>query len=253
MVRYILKNWEIGIKSLITRPGAIIAGGIVLSLVSVLQVLFCYMLNLTIYKGNGGELFLFLGLWQISNSIYGIFFAWSHDRMSEIIFDGKLDFLLLRPMSAFYSLSFGELDISSLFNLPIGVAVYCFAFAKSGIILTLLSFCLMLLFITLGAIVIFLLYNALSLASLFAEGYESLLSVAETLVEFGSRPSKRYGKVFNAVLPIAAALNTAAIFITEKHFTIKHIVPLLISIVILVFVNIVLWRIGIKRYCGASV
>ena len=140
-----------------------------------------------------------------------------------------------------------------MFNLPIGIVVCYFAFAKSDIILTLPSFCFMFLFIILGTIVIFLLYNALSLASLFTEGYESLLSVAETLVEFGSRPVKKYGKIFNAVLPIAAALNTAAIFITEKHFMVKHILPLLISIVIQAFVNIVLWKIGIKRYCGASV
>lgn len=117
-LRYIVKNWGIGLKVLFARPASTIAGGIAIAAGAILQVLFCFALIMAPENsaGNniGTELFLYLGFWQIANSLYGIFFAWAHDRMSEVILDGGLDFMLLRPLNTFVSLSFAELDVSSL-------------------------------------------------------------------------------------------------------------------------------------------
>lgn len=182
-----------------------------------------------------------------ANNLYGTFFAWSHDRMSEIILDGSLDFLLLRPINTFYSLSFGELDISSLFSLPVAIFIVCFAINKLKIIITGMLFLQMLVYI-------FLLFNLISLTALFSEGLSDILPFAENLIEFGSRPTKQYkgfiSRFINTALPILAALNTPALFILNGKLAFSDIIRLLIVLLILIFSNYLVWTFGIKRYRG---
>ena len=250
--RYLLKNWEIGTKSLFARPSAIFVEGLTLCFIAILQIIFVWVLTTLIPSESRAELMLFLGTWQIANSIYGVFFAWSHDRLNDIIYDGQIDFLLLRPINAFYSLSFGRLDISNMFTIPIGIVLVCLGCHGLGLSLTIPSLLILCLFILLATLVIFLFYSALELTSIFTEGILTLIPIAENLVEFGSHPVKKYTSALSPLFPIIAAINLPAEFVVEALFSFKHFLPVLLTIGVLALINVVLWRYGLKHYCGAS-
>ena len=93
--------------------------------------------NTSNVKGWSHHQYLFLtGTHMILTSLFETFFFGNCWRVSEMVRNGDLDFVLLRPANAQFLVSFERLDLSSLTNVFVGAGVCIYALKQGDISVT---------------------------------------------------------------------------------------------------------------------
>ncbi len=105
-----------------------------------------------------GQYLFLMGTHMIVTGIFETFFFSNCWRVSHLVRTGDLDFVLVRPASAQFLLSFERIDYTSLTKLPVAVALCLYAASSEGRAITLNH---VLLFIPLIAAGVIMLYSLL--------------------------------------------------------------------------------------------
>jgi ABC-2 type transport system permease protein len=82
---------------------------------------------------NGYQYTFLLGTHFIVTAIFEAMFFSNMMRLSEYVRNGNLDFVLLKPASTQFLISFERVEYASLPNLPLGVGMCIYAAAKLGL------------------------------------------------------------------------------------------------------------------------
>lgn len=114
------------------------------------------------------EQYLFLiGTHMLVTSLFEAFFFTNCWRISHLVRNGDLDFVLLRPVSAQFLLSFERVDYSALANVPVGIALCVYSLIAQGQTITPTQVGLFVLLIAAGVLILYSLLFMFAITSVW--------------------------------------------------------------------------------------
>lgn len=177
----------------------------------------------------------------------------SHENLVDTILDGKLDYVLLRPVDSMMYYSLYIMDIPSLLNLF--VALILLKYFLSFYSLQILQVVLFLISIILATALLFILNHLAVCISFWKDNALSILGIPEYLMEFSSRPYSIYPSplrfIFTWIVPILKSVNLPVLIIKGEKFEI-HLIFLFVLVVLGFILSRYVWKEGIKRYASSN-
>lgn len=137
--RILARFWKNSLIREMTFRGHFIVnvGGELLWIVMLLLFINVIFENTTNVRGWTEHQYLFLiGTHMMVTSFFEAFFFGNCWRISELVRTGNLDFVLLRPASAQFLLSFERVDFAPLANIPVGATLCIYALVQRGVAVT---------------------------------------------------------------------------------------------------------------------
>lgn len=206
-----------------------------------------------IFGWTKNEYLMLINTANLITYIYQIFFVSSHENLTELILEGELDYVFVRPLNSqiFYSLY--RLDVPSIINF---IVVLCFQFflsiEQNLSIDKIILYCFA---ISLAVIFTYVLNQIVVTISFWKDNLTGLIGIPESLIEFSSRPESIYPSsiriILTKIIPILLAINLPVKILRGE----KVLVSLLWLISVDIFglyVTKVMWKQGCKKYISAN-
>ncbi|MGA8849485.1 MAG: ABC-2 family transporter protein [Dehalococcoidia bacterium] len=232
--------------------------------------LFQSLLNLGMTLGGLAIIFTYtnlLGGWQPHEvlALVGVYFFIGGiirliiqpgmEQLIESVRDGTLDFRLTKPADAQAIVSLQRVEIWEILDIIAGLGVLTYALVKLGEIIGVLQAAEFVLMLTAGGVIIYSFFLILSTLSFWFVRVENILVIFQSVYEAGRWPVSlypgwlRYGLTF--VIPVAFATTIPVEALTSRlnWQTLAGAIALSIALFI---VSRIFWKIGLKRYSGAS-
>lgn len=107
------------------------------SYIVVIEVL--YLHTNMLHGWNRGDLFVLLGIWVIIDDLLGATVWKGLQELPQTIADGKLDFVLIKPVDSQFLLTMRRFYLVRLVTLLAGVALTVYGFQQSGAVVSVFS------------------------------------------------------------------------------------------------------------------
>jgi ABC-2 type transport system permease protein len=186
-------------------------------------------------RGWTEDHYLFLlGTHMIITSLFETFFFGNCWRISQLVRTGNLDFVLVRPASTQFLLSFERVDYSALANVPVGIALCTYAVWGAAAVITPTQIALFLLLLLAGVTILYSLLYMFAITSIWLirhTGVNHLWFYAVSLARYPHDIYKRFvgGVMWFAlvfVIPILMVTNLpASVMVRTFH-------PLMVAYVV---------------------
>ena len=173
----------------------------------------------------------------------------------ESVREGTLDYTLTKPEDAQLLVSIQDVDIWELIDIFLGFGVLVVALARLGEsvgVLQALSFAVML---AAGAAIVYSFWLILATLSFWFVRVENILVIFQSMYEAGRWPISlypgwlRFGLTF--LVPVAFAVTVPAEALTGRLDPATLVGALALAVALVVGSRL-FWRIGLRRYSGAS-
>jgi ABC-2 type transport system permease protein len=218
-----------------------------------IAVIFSYTSSL----GGWGqeEILTLVGVYLLVGGIIGLLIQPSMEQFIESVRDGTLDFTLTKPEDAQFLVSIRRVNIWSIIDIILGLAVLVIALVRLGEKVGVGQAGEFVLMLIAGAVIIYSFFLILATLSFWFVRVENILVIFQSMYEAGRWPVSlypgwlRYGLTF--VIPVAFATTVPAEALTGR----LNWITLILGVAIAVFLSIVsriFWRIGLRRYSGSS-
>ena len=202
------------------------------------------------------QVVMLMGASHFIQQTFQAFFLINCTNLSELVRNGKLDFLLLLPANTRFIVSFRQVDLGAFVNAASGLAVMAYASEQLHFVPTLGQtisfFALCIAGILIHYSLMFLLAT-ISFWTVRAQGivwgYYSMFQVARLPDEAFQRGL--FKAVFTFVLPMLLVSNVPVRLLVNK-FTPSSAVLLLLMSAICFIVSELGWRASLRRYTSAS-
>ncbi|MEM8739039.1 MAG: ABC-2 family transporter protein [Planctomycetota bacterium] len=211
---------------------------------------------------------LVVAAYTILDGFQATFLTPNRQRVTEMVQDGSLDFVLLKPLDTQFWLSTRHLRIWGLPNLLLGIVLAVFAGSRIGPaalgpeagptayplspVLATLGFTLALL---LGLTILYALGFILSTLTIWFVKMHNITTAMQALLEAGRYPVAAYPPAYRAfftfVLPVAFMTTTPATFVTGHAGPATLAAAALIATALLLFSRW-FWRFALRSYTSAS-
>ncbi len=218
-----------------------------------LAVIFSYTNTLGGWRPD--EVLALVGVYFFVSGIIGLMIQPSMEEFIESVRDGTLDFTLTKPEDAQLIVSIRRIRIWEFIDIGLGLAVLATALVRLGenvggwqaaaFVLTLLC----------GGIIIYGFFLILATLSFWFVRVENILAIFQSMYEAGRWPVSlypgwlRYGLTF--VVPVAFATTVPAEALTGR-LSWGTLIGAVILAVVFFTVSRAFWRVGLRRYSGAS-
>lgn len=203
---------------------------------------------------NKDQFIFFVASFHLISALYLIFVEPSHDVFPDMVFDGDLDFILIRPFNAFILSHFSRIGIESFIILlpPLFIILTSFAVWQNA---TWLNVGFYFLFLLNGFLVYSLLMSIAVIFCFWSAQNVALWKSAETLLETGSRPIRAYPKsfqlIFGQLFPIALVINLPTDVLVFGANWYNILIALCLTL-FLIFLVRILWKKGLLSYASAG-
>ncbi len=218
-----------------------------------LAVIFSYTSTLAGWTAN--EMLALVGVYFITGGLIGLVIRPSLEQFIASVRDGTFDFTLVKPEDAQFLMSFQIVNIWKLIDIVMGFAVLTSALIRLGSNVgagQAVGFGIMLLT---GTIIIYCFWLVLATLSFWFVRVENILVIFQSMYEAGRWPISLYPGwlrfALTFVVPIAFATTVPAQALTG-HLTLETLIGALSAAAVLSVVSRLVWRIGLRRYSGAS-
>ena len=216
--------------------------------------------NTTNVRGWTEHQYLFLiGTHMMVTSFFEAFFFGNCWRISQLVRTGHLDFVLLRPASAQFLLSFERVDFAPLANIPVGAAICIYSLVQRGEPVTAAQVGLFFLVLAAGVLVLYSLLFMFAVTSVWLirqTGIDHLWFYTVSLARYPAEIYRQFagGALFFMlvfVFPVLMVSNLPASIMvrTIEPFMVVHIVGVSL---ILLFASSVVFRFALRWYRSAS-
>jgi ABC-2 type transport system permease protein len=217
------------------------------------RLIFSYTDNLSGWTAD--EMLALVGIYMMTGGAISLIIEPSLEQFISSVRDGTLDFSLIKPHDAQFLISFQRFNVWRLFDVVIGAGVLMIALLRLGRTLgpwQALSFCLMSL---LGLVMIYGFWWMLASLSFWLVRVENILVIFQSLYEAGRWPLSLYPGwmrfALTFLVPVAFATTMPAEALTGR-LTVPALVMSMAACTSVAILSRVLWRLGLRRYSGAS-
>jgi viologen exporter family transport system permease protein len=196
-----------------------------------------------------------VGVFFLVGGIIGLIIRPGLGMFIDSVRDGSLDFTLTRPEDAQLLVSIQRVEIWKVIDIALGFGVLAISLVRLGErvgISEAVSFGVVLLA---GAVIIYSFWVVLASLSFWFVRVENILEIFQSVYEAGRWPISlypgwlRFGLTF--IIPVAFVTTVPAEALTGR-LTAKTLIGALLLAGLLFVVSRVIWRIGLRRYSGAS-
>jgi len=201
------------------------------------------------------EMLALVGVYFLVGGIIGLFIQPGMTLLIESVRDGTLDFTLTKPEDAQLLVSIRQVEIWKVIDIALGFAVLVTALIRlqeNPGLRQVSEFALMLLA---GMVIIYSFWLVLATLSFWFVRVENILEIFRSMYEAGRWPISlfpgwlRFALTF--IVPVAFATTVPAEALTGR-LTLRTLLGAVGLAVIMFAISRLFWRIGLRRYSGAS-
>lgn len=180
---------------------------------------FFYFFLLTSINGNLGgwslaEVYVLVGVFTIMDALM---WSWLYDSMANItksVYEGTLDFLLIKPADSQFMLSFSHIGLSNSFRLILGILVLVKSVQAAGATPSPLDWLLFVVLFSCGMAFFYSLWLSAACLSFFADRLESIHEIFPSLRRLMEVPSTVYqgamAVILTVIIPLSLITNVPA-------------------------------------------
>jgi ABC-2 type transport system permease protein len=221
--------------------------------ISGITVIFSYTNNL----GGWGpeEILALVGVYIFAGGIIGLVIQPGMERFIESVRDGTLDFTLAKPEDAQLLVSIQQVNIWSLIDIVLGIAVLATALVRLGEKVGVSQAGEFILMLIAGAIIIYSFFLILATLSFWFVRVENILTIFQSMYEAGRWPVSlypgwlRYGLTF--VIPVAFATTVPAEALIGRLSWETMLIAVALAMALLIASRL-FWLVGLRHYSGSS-
>ncbi len=218
-----------------------------------LSVIFSYTSSLGGWQQN--EILALVGVYTLVGGTVGLVVRPAMEGFIESVHEGTLDFTLAKPEDAQFLVSFRRVNIWSLIDVCLGIAVIVVALVRLGEGVTVVQGIELVVTLLFGGIIVYSFFIILATLSFWFVRVENFLTIFQSLYEAGRWPITlypgwlRYGMTF--VVPVAFATTIPAEAITGRISPATLVLAAGLAISLFVIARW-FWGVGLRHYSGTS-
>jgi ABC-2 type transport system permease protein len=218
-----------------------------------LVVIFTFTNNLGGWRPN--EVLALLGVYFLLGGVIGLVIQPGMEQLIESVRDGTLDFILTKPEDAQVLVSARRIEIWKFIDVFLGIGVLTYALIQLNEQLTgwqIAAFAVMLLA---GTTIIYSFWLILATLSFWFVRVENILEIFQSMYAAGRWPISLYPGwlrfLLTFIVPVAFATTVPAEALTGRLSS-QTLVGAGLLAVLMLIASRAFWKIGLKRYSGAS-
>ena len=218
-----------------------------------LQIIFSNTVSL---GGWGrGELIVLLGvLWMVNTFMSALIWP-NTEKFNASVRDGSLDYMLLQPANSMFLVSFSRITVWRLADLVLAIVLIAVGVNMAGEVTTPLNILLFSLLTVSGALVIYSLWIVLIAFTFWFTKFDNNVTILQALTDTGRYPITVYPwwlrVIVTYIVPIGLA-TTIPVQALRGELTGWNVLVFLGVSLAAVFIASRVWKVGVKRYSGAS-
>lgn len=201
------------------------------------------------------ELLILAGAYHIVLSIFYFFFSRNFQMFSDIVYLGKLDAILTKPIDSQFLLSLQQMSYTSIVRFLIGVIFLCYLFWSLQISITFAS---LFVFVALLLLSVIILYSVWFSVLTITIWFGNLSNLTELLYAFNTI-MRNPGDVYRGTsivlyiifFPFMVILTSPVKALLQKATVGDIIVPFCLAIGLFIFSRM-FWKFALKHYTSAS-
>ena len=202
------------------------------------------------------EVVLLVGASHFIQQIYQAFFLINCVNLSELVRNGKLDFLLMLPVNTRFVVSLRQVDLGGFVNAASAVAVMVYAALQIPISPTVAQLAGFLVLCLVGILIHYCLMFMLATVSFWTVRAQGIVYGYYNLFNIARMPDEAFHGVFKAVftfvLPVLLVSNVPVRVLTDTLNSKVWLLVLLGMAAVCVVASEWVWRTSLRRYTSAS-
>jgi ABC-2 type transport system permease protein len=202
-----------------------------------------------------GELIALLGVFRLVNTFMAALIWPNTERFNQSVRDGSLDYSLLMPVSSMFLVTFSRISVWRIWDLVLAMILIVTGIRMSGDITTVGSIFAFILLTISGTIVIYSLWIVLVALTFWFTKFDNNVTILQALLDAGRYPVTVYPVwlqiVVTYLVPIAVATTVPLQALRGELYGARILVFLGVAVASFLVASLV-WKLGVKKYNGAS-
>ncbi len=208
---------------------------------------------------NKNQYLFLMGTHMLVTSVFSTFFLGNCWRVSELVRTGDLDFVLVRPASAQFLLSFERVDYSSLANVPVGIALCAYGVWGQGQAVGVTHLVLFVTLIGAGVLILYSLLFIFAITSVWLIRLTGLNDLWFYTVSLARYPAEIYRQFVGGALWFVLVFVIPVLMVSNlpANVMIRSFEPFMVGYVlaaslVLLLISTVVLRFALRWYRSAS-
>jgi ABC-2 type transport system permease protein len=212
--------------------------------------------NTTTLGGWGlGELIALLGVFRLVNTLM-IALIWPNtEKFNQSIRDGSMDYTILQPINSLFLVTFSRITVWRIWDLILAIVLIVVGVNMTGDITTPLNILTFMLLAITGTLIIYSLWIVLIAMTFWFTKFDNNVTILQALMDSGRYPATVYPAwlriIVTFIIPIAVA-TTIPLQALRGELGPGQILLFVVISIISFWVATNVWKLGLKRYSGAS-
>ena len=212
--------------------------------------------NTTSLGGWGfGELIALLGVFRLVNTLM-IALIWPNtEKFNQSIRDGSMDYTILQPVNSLFLVTFSRITVWRIWDLILAVVLIVTGINITGGITAPFNILTFILLAISGMLIIYSLWVVLIALTFWFTKFDNNVTILQALLEAGRYPATVYPPwlrvIVTFVIPIAVA-TTIPVQALRGELEPNRILLFILVSIISFWIASKVWKLGLKRYSGAS-
>jgi len=202
------------------------------------------------------QVVLLVGASQFIQQVYQAFFLVNCVNLSELVRQGKLDFLLMLPVNTRFLVSLRQVDLGGFVNAASAAVVMIYAALQLKLSPSAAQLAGFLMLCLVGILIHYCLMFMLATVSFWTVRAHGIVYGYYNLFNIARMPDEAFGGVFRAVftfvLPVLLVSNVPARVLLDTLDAQGWLWLLLVMSVVCALTSEWVWRISLRRYASAS-
>jgi len=212
--------------------------------------------NTTTLGGWGlGELIALLGVFRLVNTLM-IALIWPNtEKFNQSIRDGSMDYTILQPVNSMFLVTFSRITVWRIWDLVLAIILIVVGINMAGDMITPFSLLTFILLAITGMIVIYSLWIVLIAMTFWFTKFDNNVTILQALMDSGRYPATVYPAwlriIVTFIIPIAVA-TTIPLQALRGELDLGQMLLFAAVSFISFMIAAKVWKLGLKRYSGAS-
>jgi len=204
---------------------------------------------------NKGELIALMGVLTMVNTFMSALIWPNTEFFNSAMHDGSLDYMLLQPVNSLFLVTFSRISIWRIADLIVAIILIVTGVNLAGEIVTPYNMLTFLLLIISGSVVLYSLWLVLIAFTFWFTKFDNNVTILQALTDTGRYPVTVYPWwlriIVTFIVPIGLA-TSIPVQALRGDLNLQQVIIFLAVSIITLLISSQIWRLGIKRYSGAS-